>query len=500
MLEGRDAELSQFSLGVDVFDRDASFDPAIDAIVRVEAGRLRSKLTEYYTGRGLKDAVLIDLPKGGYAPRLRVLRREPESTPQLRIRLAFRTWAALMLLCALAGMVLLVVQWRADDLARRLARGPQPSIAVLPFDNMGARPEQAYFSDGITEDIITDLSIIPELTVIARHSTYAYKDRPVTIRDVARDLNVSHVLEGSVRKEGSMLRITAQLIDAASGAHVWASRYDRSTGDVFAVQTDVARKVAAALEIALTRQAEAQLARRGTSSIIAQDAYLQGRESFYQFTRAGVNRAVELFGASIEADPEYADAYAWKSRALVYAFIAGFVTSKSETIGNAIELARKSTRLDSSLPMGHANLAWALRWDGQYEAAAEAIGQAVALNRNFAEAYVWQSLILSALGRGDEALAAIERSMALNPHYGVTSIFAYGRAQLALGRPIAALGAFDRGIRRNPEFLPNHVFKVHVLELSDDKAAVTARQAMEEINPGYAASAAYRYYLEELPQ
>jgi len=206
-LAGRADRLNQFAIAIDVFDRDETFDPTIDAIVRVEAGRLRSKLLEYYDDLGGDDPIRIELPKRSYAATFRQRSGRDESRSAAAAELDREVYAR-------------------DGLAETTELA-EPTIAVLPFVNMSLDPEQEYFADGVTEDLITDLSRLPGIAVISRHSTFTYKGTAATVQQVCEELGANLVLEGSVRKVGNTVRITAQLIDGSSGQHLWAQRYDR---------------------------------------------------------------------------------------------------------------------------------------------------------------------------------------------------------------------------------------------------------------------------------
>ena len=510
-LEGKADRLNQFAVGIEVFDRDESFDPSTDSIVRVEAGRLRAKLVEYYSRLGRNDTVVITLPKGGYgasfefrsgpaAPRQRAPRTRPAfSAANLVIGLVF---AGIIVASFYIGFFTSPRSDDADDtnapMAATRPRSGIPAIAVLPFDNMTDDPAQEYFSDGITEDIITDLSIVSNLTVIARHSTFVYKDQPVSISDIGRDLNVQYLLEGSVRRDGTRLRINAQLIDVASETHLWAERFDRELDDVFAVQDEVSRRIVDALDVTLTDLEFERLGHHGTDSIEAHDLYLPAQEQFYRFSADGVMRSIDLFAQAVEKDPAYAEALAWQSRVLTYAFIAGIEIPEQDSVSAALALAERAVSLDEFLAMGYANLGWAQRWAGAPEIGLRNIARAIELDPNFADAYLWRSLILSVAGRGEEAMSAIEQAFRNNPNYGVTYIFALGRAHLTLGNLEEALRQFDRGIERNPDFVPPHVFKMAVLEaLGRDSLYEQARQHLERTNPNYRQSAAYIFYLRE---
>ena len=213
-----------------------------------------------------------------------------------------------------------------------------PSIAVLPFANMSGDPEQEYFSDGISEDVITDLSKIAGLMVIARNSSFTYKGRSVDVREVGRDLGVRSVLEGSIRRAGNRVRITAQLIDATNGAHLWADRYDRDLTDIFAVQDDVTRQIVDALKVTLSPAEKARLADSGTPNIDAYDCYLRGREllALNPKNRERFEQSTKLFMRALELDPSYSQAYA----SLSLAYNLDYQNRWSDDPDNSLQLAK----------------------------------------------------------------------------------------------------------------------------------------------------------------
>ncbi len=512
-ISGNAEQLNQLAIGLDVFDRGRSFDPSTDAIVRVEAGRLRYKLTEYYDNAGTNDPIVISLPRGGYHVSVQH-RASTEPVGQPVARGAPRLGVAALLAASTVGFLyaafaLLPDQEKTAPGATTASADVRPgsigqptaafagrqAIAILPFNNLSNDPEQDYFSDGITEDIITDLSLVSGLNVIARHSTFVYKNQNVSIKDIGDDLGARYVLEGSVRKAGDQLRITAQLIDVATETHIWAERYDRRLDDIFATQDEVSQQIVNSLDVELTDLERNRLRHRGTESLEAHDYYLRARDLFYLFTDEGVNRAIELFSEAIEVDPAYAEAHAWLSRAITYTFVAGIDTRGPAAVEEALALARRSVDLDENLPLAHANLAWALRWQLEIEAATDAVNTAIELNPNFADAYLWQSLILSTAGNGEDALASVEQAMLFDPHYSVTHIFALGRAYLILGRADTALYHFERGIERNPNFIPNHTHRLLALErLGMTEAHEAARTELVRIAPNYQQSPTYRFY------
>ncbi|MGI9332707.1 MAG: tetratricopeptide repeat protein [Gammaproteobacteria bacterium] len=466
-LAGRGHRVSQYAIAADVFDRGESFDPLVDSIVRVEARRLRSKLTEYYVENGRHDPVIVSLPKGHYRISIECspgggAPSKPGSDVATRSERVNSTAPA-------------------RDAPANLVE--KPSVAVLPFDNLSGDPEQEYFSDGITEDIITDLSRLSGLLVISRHSTFVYKGKARNTKEIGDDLGARYVLEGSVRKVDDRIRVSAQLIDASIDNHLWAERYDRKLDDVFAIQDDVARNIVSALKLRLTGVEDRRLGHRGTADTKAHDLFLRAQEQFYQFTPESVRNADALLSRSIEVDPNYAEAYAWRSRVLVFALIAGMDPAREQTMERALASARRAIALDDLLPVAHASLGWALMWNREVEEAAAEANRALELDPNFADGFLWHSLILSSAGRGEEALESIEQGIRLNPYYTVTYLNAVGIAHFALEQYEEALIHFERGVQRNPSFIFNHLFKTSTLGLlGRTKDATMARSRLLEFD------------------
>ena len=269
-----------------------------------------------------------------------------------------------------------VWKWRPDadgagDLAGPRASEParpggdQPSIAVLPFDNMSGDPEQEYFSNGITEDIITDLSKISGLLVIARNSSFAYKGKDPDIRTVGRELGVANVLEGSIRRAGNRVRITAQLIDALSGVHLWAERYDRELTDIFALQDEVTASIVDALKIKLTPAETARIADVPTTSIEAHDLFLRGREALLssENTREAFDLAVRCFTRAIELDPDYAEPYVGLAHTHNRDFQNGW-TGRADGKELAAHFSKIGLEKGPDLPYAHYMASLVRFWDG----------------------------------------------------------------------------------------------------------------------------------------
>jgi adenylate cyclase len=333
----------------------------------------------------------------------------------------------------------------------------KPSIAVLPFANMSGDPEQEYFSDGITEDIITDLSKISGLFVIARNSVFRYKDQAVKPEEVSRELGVRYLLEGSVRKAGGRVRITAQLVDATTAGHVWAERYDRDLEDIFALQDEVTQEIVGALRVRLTQGERERPRRAPTNNLEAYEYYLRGREHHRHRTREANAQAQQMFERAIELDPEFAAAHAWLGRTHVVEWLLQW-NEDEECLEEALALAQRAIALDDGLPAAHEALGYAYLAKKQFEQALVEGEQAVALDPNDAEAAVTLAEILCCADaeRAEEAAALVEKAMRLNPHYPASYLFALAQAYDLTGRHEDAVDLLKRVLARNPDHVSAH--------------------------------------------
>ena len=293
----------------------------------------------------------------------------------------------------------------------------KPWLAVLPFDNLSDDSDQEYFADGLTDDLITDLSKISGLSVIARNSVFAYKGGSIDVRDIAKGLNVDYVLEGSVRRAGRRVRINAQLVDGKSGNHLWADRFDREAEDVFSVQDEVIQHIIQALAVELSASEEERLDRPPTTNLEAYDYYLRAEQASRSGFRPRLREALDLYKKAIVLDPEFADAYAADARTAAYAMrsnyddvIPGPVARKRayQNAGRALEIA-------SGSPLPFAVLAILQVVDDRHDEALESAKQAVALGPSDAEAHAALSLVLTFIGHHEEAVEAIVSAMRLNP-------------------------------------------------------------------------------------
>ncbi len=385
------------------------------------------------------------------------------TTPSGR-RLGRWALAAAFVIAAAAGAALWQFQPRppapTPEAVRQQAaavRVPdRPSIAVLPFTNMSGDPEQEYFSDGITEDIITDLSKVSGLFVVARHSSFTYKGKAVRVQDVGRDLGVRHVLEGSVRKSGGRVRITAQLIDAASGDHVWAERYDRDLTDIFAVQDEVTREIVSVLAVKLSADEEARIRGGARVDPDAYDMLLRGLARLRRYTRETNAEAREYFEKAIAIDPGYGRAYADIGYSLVIDVFEGWAEDREEVLQRAAGFIENAVRLDDTLPQTHFARSSLLRARRQNDEALAATRRVLELDPNFAEGYAAMAITLNYLGRPEEGLEEIRKAMRRNPHNTFFYYWVLGQSYFHLERYEEAAAQFERVLESNPQFLRGH--------------------------------------------
>jgi adenylate cyclase len=354
----------------------------------------------------------------------------------------------------------------------------KPSIAVLPFTNMSGDPEQEYFSDGITEDLITDLSKLSGLFVIARNSVFTYKGKAVEIAEVSRKLGVRYVAEGSVRKAGNRVRINAQLVDATTGGHLWAERYDRELHDIFALQDEVTQKIVFALKIQLTPEEQARFRQAPTDNLEAYDSFLRGQAYFWRFTREANIQARQMFEKAVELDSQYAGAYAVLGWVHLQEWLAQW-NQEPQTPAQVFALAQRAVVLDDSLPLAHTTLGVAYLWQNQHEQAIAEGERAITLDPNYAEGYAWLGAIFNLAGRPAEAIEMVEKALRLNPHDPFFYLSILGSAYRVMGRYEEAITAFKRALSRNPKLLPAHV--ILAASYSESGQEAEARAAAAEV-------------------
>lgn len=462
-LAGKTSEIKEYTIGMAAFDRPAAFDPRSDAVVRVEARRLRSKLAEYYQSEGKTDAIRIELPKGAYVPAIQ--EQEPMRPVKLPVPDPATRWLGpALVIFALAIVGLLV--FRAVQVAKSSRAFPAHvnSIAVLPFVDMSEKQDQEYFCEGMTEEVIHTLTQVPGLRVPAR--TSVYRLRNADIPEVGRQLRVETVLEGSVRKEGDHLRVTAQLIRVSDNTHLWSETYDQTTKTAFSIQQSIARAIVEKLSGQV-----ASVHKASTEDQEAHNLYLLGRFYANKMTSVGVRQSIDYFNQAIAKDPNYAQAYAGLAESYDLAGLFNALPERSAAEARAAAL--KAIALDDSLGEAHVALGRDLMWHAWDWAGAEReLKRAIELSPQYPEAYQVYAWYLAYRGQTDEALRTIQKAIDLDPlsarignvhasllmyarQYGqalaaVRKVIDmepdFGRAHQTMGRILALQGRYDEAI------------------------------------------------------
>lgn len=335
--------------------------------------------------------------------------------------------------------------------AKVLPLPDKPSIAVLPFTNMSEDKEQEYFADGIAEDVITDLSKIASLFVIARNSSFTYKGNSVDVKRTASELGVRYVLEGSVRKAADRVRITAQLIDGASGGHLWAERYDRVLQDIFAIQDEITQHIVEALRIRLDLSERERIGVHATSSIEAYDAALRARSLMLTFTPEATAEAARLYEQAIELDPEFITAITGLAATQFNSSLSGWSDDPAATLARGCDLARRAIELNPKDLQANWALALAHLWQHDLDGAIEAIDHAVRLGPSDAEAHATRGYILSYAARSQEAVESLEEAMRLDPQYPDLWLHFLAHAHFVGQNFADAAAILERRIRRQPD-------------------------------------------------
>jgi adenylate cyclase len=330
-----------------------------------------------------------------------------------------------------------------------------PSIVVLPFVNMSGDKEQEYFSDGITDDLITDLSKISGLLVIAHNSTFTYKGKPVKIKQVAEELGVRYVLEGSVRKAGDDIRINAQLVDAITGHHLWAERYDGKMGKIFALQDQITRKIVSALAVKLTSSEKELIAKKGTENVAAYDAFLRGWGHYLRLMPEDFAKAEASFKKAVELDPNYGRAYAalsavYSDASMSAPLLKGLGISWYEVRARMIQNLKKATECS----IAHCVRSQRYLFLRQHQKALSEIERALALDPNDPTSLYYMGYTLTFSGRPEEAVEFLKKGMRLDPHNPSRYLAGLGRVHFFEGEMGEAVKLYEEAMRLNPEHAP----------------------------------------------
>ena len=357
----------------------------------------------------------------------------------------------------------------------------KPSIAVLPFANMSGDPEQEYFADGISEDIITGLSKLRWFFVIARNSSFTYKGKAVDVKRVARELGVRYVLEGSVRKGGNRVRITAQLIDAATNNHIWADRYDGELTDVFALQDEITKKVVAAIEPRLLEAEGIRSQNRSPDDLGAWEMVIQANSLFWRLTKTENEAAIALLKRAVERYPDYAPAHSMLAFMMLVSGHLGWSVEEQ-----AAALAARAAALDDNDPWAHLALGYAAFVRRQTSVATAEFRRAIALNPNFAAAYGYLGWALAFDGQSDQAIAHLEEAIRMSPHDPQNAVFnaGFAAAHYLAGRYAKAVEYSSTALQQRSAFTAG--YRIHCASLaqngqSDEARAVLAR--LKELQP-----------------
>jgi adenylate cyclase len=367
----------------------------------------------------------------------------------------------------------------------------KPSIAVLPFDNLSGDPDQDYLADGITENIITALSKIPEVFVIARNSVFTYKGKPIKVQKVAEDLGIRYVLEGSIQKASNRFRITGQLIDATTGHHLWAEKYDRVLEDFFAVQDEITLAIVSSLQVKLTDGEQARLRDRTTDNLEAWGLAVRGYSYWHHYTEEDNARARELFQRAIEVDPDYA--WAWTMLGFTYFIDTRYDwhSSRDESFKKMVECAQKSVLLDDSDPDVHILFAHTHLWQKEYDKAIEEGEKSLSLGPNSAENHANVGMIYRFAGRFEDSIRMTEKAIRLHPYYPDWYLYSLEYSYYYLGEHEKAIALAKKHIKLienrggTDTFWQHLILAQNYIRLGQDKEAQShAAEALRQ-NPEY---------------
>jgi TolB-like protein len=359
-----------------------------------------------------------------------------------------------------------------------------PSIAVLPFVNMSEDPRQEFLSDGITESIITALSKVPRLFVIARNSTFAYKGKSIKVKQVSEELGARYVLEGSVQRSADRIRITAQMVDALTGHHIWAEKYDHDLKNIFALQDEITMKIITALQVKLTAGEIAHAIAKGTKNVEAYIKLLQAIE--LTFTKEGNAKARKILKEAMVLDPEYSNLY--KMLAWTHLMDVWFGTTESpeHSLARAFELAQKAISLDDSNAAAYGILGWTYGMKKQYDQAIAECERAVSLDPNSAENFEWLGTVLTWAGRAEEAVKNLQHAIRLNPLPPASLFNFLAVAYRDSGQYEKAIEASKKALQRQPNYqFPYIHMTISYIRLGREEEARAAAAEILRINPKF---------------
>lgn len=452
-IAGNSDRLKGYTLGVELFNRGEDFDPNVDAIVRVEAGRLRTKLREYYTLHGEIDDVLFNLPKGSYTMDI-TLRAKEAADAQTREQ----------------APVAKPKSWL--NFGEHIA-----SIAVLPFNILSSDTEKGYLVDGLVDNLIFELSRLSGLFVISRQSSFMYKDGLKSSKQIGSELSVKYLLEGSTQISGNQLRVNTRLIEANTERCIWAEKYDGNMQEIFSLQDEITLSIVKALQIKLSPEEAEFFGHEGTESVEAHDALLRGMACHWKYSPKFIAEARVHFTKAVELDPNYASAHAWLVRTLLFQWVMKWdLDDGLRQI--ALEHAQKAVAINDKLSFTQSMLGWAHLWLKHRDPSIAACRNAVAIDPNNFEAHIFLSMSLSSAGFGEEALYYIQKAQRLNPHSSPFYEYTLGLAHYVLEDYERAIVCFKRGCELSSHFPPNFVYLCTTYALLGMEKELTASREL----------------------
>jgi len=437
--------LNQHAIAIEVFDRDETFDPSVDSVVRVEAGRLRARLREYYEEHEPTPHVRIDIPKRGYS-------------------------------------VNFTVRTDADRSEIQRKQNSNLVVAVLRFDNISGDATEDSFADGLTEDLITDLASVHGLEVVSRNSSFAVSRQCTDLKQISQKLGASYLVEGSVRRVNSRVRINAQLIDGARDVHVWADRYDYDYDDILALQDDVVRRIATALKLRIPTPGNS------VTSIslnhITRDLVYGARALEQQPGRDNHLSAMALYESAIKHDPTYAIAHARASGNAVFQWILRYSRDRDATLGRALELAERATELKPRLAISYASLSFARMWTGDSKGAREAGATALSIDASDVRALQVMALVCAWSREHEESERYLNRMQRIEP--GTPHNFMRGVQSFMIHDYQSALAALEPASLKWPDFIPIWLYLAASYSLSGrSEDASNAIRKLRTVNPDF---------------
>lgn len=460
-LAGKADRIKGYTLGLEVFDKDDNFDPTSDAIVRVEAGRLRRLLEHYYMGEGKDDPIVINLPKGKYLPSFKENNQEPERTA-------------------------------SDPIINAAAAPPTgPAIAVLPFEFIGSEGNLDIFADGITEEIINQLSLSPSLFVISRKVTSLFKGKAVDVREIAKELETHYVLEGSIRQAGDNVRVSAALINGTNGAIIWTEKYDRvlNPGNIITVQDEIASRVSATIGDAygtIMRNSAIDMKRSSTEFMEAYKSMLLFHDYLFELSQSSHLKARESLEKAIEIDPHYADAWAGLSFLALdeYRFSFNPKDETDEALSRAQQLAEKSISLSSQFSIAWYAMTIIHYHKGEWDKFQSNIKMGLSIAPNSPAVLADSGVYLCLMGELEQGLSLVKKAMALNPQHPNWCQFALFHNHFLNGEYEEA-SRYVSAIETPDWFWPHALQAIVLAELGDVKASSIAKNNVDRLYPKF---------------